>query len=158
MMVTMLINIINGDLLKAKEDIICHQVNCQGVMGGGIAKQIKNKYPEVYREYLEIVKNPESKKHLLGHASFTKTNDNKIIFNLFGQYNYGTEKRQTNYEALYNAMEMMFTYAQCCEYQIALPYNIGCGLGGGNWDIVYTMIEELSKKYNIYVTIYKKEK
>lgn len=27
-----------GDLLKSPCNMICHQVNCQGVMGDGIAK------------------------------------------------------------------------------------------------------------------------
>lgn len=33
----------DGNLLDAKTDVIAHQVNCQGVMGAGIALQIKNK-------------------------------------------------------------------------------------------------------------------
>ena len=41
----------NGDLLKSGCDIICHQVNLQGVMGGGIARQIANKYPDVEKSY-----------------------------------------------------------------------------------------------------------
>ena len=32
---------VKGNLLKAKEFIIGHQVNCKGVMGAGVAKQIK---------------------------------------------------------------------------------------------------------------------
>lgn len=36
------------DLLEFKCDIFCHQVNCQGRMGSGIAKQIRNKYPIVF--------------------------------------------------------------------------------------------------------------
>ena len=32
-----------GNLLDAPVDYICHQVNCQGRMGSGIAKQIKAK-------------------------------------------------------------------------------------------------------------------
>ena len=32
-------------------NIICHQVNCQGVMGSGIAKQVREKYPNVYNSY-----------------------------------------------------------------------------------------------------------
>ena len=46
---------INGDLLKVQKelnlDVICHQVNCQGVMGSGIAKQIRDTYPIVYDNY-----------------------------------------------------------------------------------------------------------
>lgn len=43
-----MIEIIEHDLLMLDCDIICHQVNCQSVMGSGIAKQIKTKYPNVY--------------------------------------------------------------------------------------------------------------
>lgn len=44
----MIYNIV-GDLLKQdKVDIICHQTNCKGVMGAGIAFQIKRTYPEVF--------------------------------------------------------------------------------------------------------------
>ena len=32
-------------------DVICHQVNCQGKMASGIAKQIRNTYPQVYDAY-----------------------------------------------------------------------------------------------------------
>ena len=32
-----MIKVVNGSLLDATEDILCHQVNCQGVMGSGVA-------------------------------------------------------------------------------------------------------------------------
>ena len=36
--------LINGDLLNANTDFICHQVNCQGKMNSGVAKAIRNKW------------------------------------------------------------------------------------------------------------------
>jgi hypothetical protein len=36
---------------------------------------------------------------------------------------------------------------------IALPYNLGCGLASGDWNIVYKIIEEVFNDYD--VTIYK---
>ena len=39
-----------GDLLDARVDMIFHVTNCMGVMGGGIAKSIKNKWPKVFTE------------------------------------------------------------------------------------------------------------
>ena len=33
-----MIKIVDGSLLDATEDILCHQVNCQGNMGAGVAK------------------------------------------------------------------------------------------------------------------------
>ena len=32
-----------GNILDAQTDVIAHQVNCQGVMGAGLAKQIREK-------------------------------------------------------------------------------------------------------------------
>ncbi len=45
---------VEGSVLDAKENIIGHQVNCIGVMGAGLALQIKNKYSMVFEEYCEV--------------------------------------------------------------------------------------------------------
>lgn len=37
--------VLEGNLLDAPFQFIAHQVNCRGVMGAGLAKQIKQKYP-----------------------------------------------------------------------------------------------------------------
>ena len=55
---------IKGDLLKADADVICHQVNLQGVMGGGLALSIAMKYPNVNKIYEDY----EAKK--LGEVCF----------------------------------------------------------------------------------------
>ena len=47
----MSIHIINGDLFETTAKYICHQVNCKGKMGSGVAKQIRERYPEVYSAY-----------------------------------------------------------------------------------------------------------
>nr|QBK90264.1 MAG: hypothetical protein LCPAC102_01770 [Pithovirus LCPAC102] len=38
---------------------------------------------------------------------------------------------------------------------ISFPYNIGCGLVGGNWDEYNDMIKEFSISSNITVYLYK---
>ena len=45
--------VIDGDLLNTQAKYICHQVNCKGRMGSGVAKQIRAKYPEVYTAYVK---------------------------------------------------------------------------------------------------------
>ena len=44
----------NGDILKSGAPVILHQVNCLGVMGVGLAKQIRNKHPSVYTRYKDF--------------------------------------------------------------------------------------------------------
>ena len=45
---------VNADLLLAPERIIAHGCNAQGVMGSGVAKAIKEKWPGAYKEYRQI--------------------------------------------------------------------------------------------------------
>jgi len=38
---------------------------------------------------------------------------------------------------------------------IAMPYNIGCGTAGGDWDVYFQMIKNFANNYQIHVTLYK---
>jgi len=98
-----MIKIVDGDILQASENIIAHQVNCLSVMGGGIARQIKSKYPKVFKDYQIYLTNTKFPIQALGDCHFVKVSDNKYVANLFGQYKYGTDKQQTDYKALEEA-------------------------------------------------------
>lgn len=52
-----MIRYIKGDLLETDAPVIVHGCNCQGVMGSGVAKQIKEKYFTVYEIYRKIYEN-----------------------------------------------------------------------------------------------------
>lgn len=147
-----MIKIIKGDILEASEDVIAHQVNCQGVMGSGVAKQIKEKYPEVYKKYKNYVNNFEFKSLLLGNCQIVETTKEKYIANLFGQFGYGIKEQQTNYKALEESLFSLKVSAKDNHKTLALPFKIGCGRGGGDWDIVYKIIEDVFQDYD--VTLY----
>ena len=146
------IKIIEGNILEAPEDIICQQVNCQGVMGSGLALQIIKKYPEVYTQYRSFCKIYWD--NLLGAICFVKTK-NKIIACLFGQDDYGRSKKvYTIYHALEYALESTKIYAENNNLSVAIPYGIGCGLANGDWEIVKEMIDRVFSNYK-NVVIYK---
>ena len=137
---------IRGDLLESKADYICHQVNCQGVMGSGVAFQIKNKWPDVYRDYLvktnyqKVHGNPA---HLLGGITVTKVNDHQKVVNMFSQEYYGYDgRRYTNYEAFARCLENIHAETKPGD-TIAFPRLIGCDRGGANWIIIKCMIETI---------------
>jgi O-acetyl-ADP-ribose deacetylase (regulator of RNase III) len=46
-----------GNLLDAQTDVIAHQVNCQGVMGSGVAAEVKKRYPEAFNSYRKDYEN-----------------------------------------------------------------------------------------------------
>ncbi|CAL8902020.1 Appr-1-p processing protein [Bacillus pumilus] len=153
-----MIRIVERNILDTTKNIICHQVNCKGVMGAGLAKQIKSKYPNVYKEYRQLCKDQNIKIGLLGAAQFVDVNENKTIANLFAQDNYGVKTRQTNYEAMNLCLKSLKSvvttdYSKYKGCSIAIPYGIGCGLAGGDWKIVKQMIDDILGECD--VTIYK---
>lgn len=146
-----MLKIVDGDIFESGADIIAHQVNCQGVMGSGVAKQVREKYPNVFRLYRGICEKFGSS--LLGACYLFCENEADfnmpMIANLFAQDQYGYDgKCYTDYDALRDALATLKGKAK--EYvllfgehpKIAIPYLMGCHRGGGDWEIVSKMIEE----------------
>ena len=149
-----MIKIIDGDLLESGADIICHQVNCSNAMNSGVAKQIREKYPEVFQAYQSLCKPRSNCKHtLLGECQVVETSNGKCIANLFGQLGYGYDGQQyTNVDALKRAMIKLRN--RCIDNEnitIAMPYGIGSVRGGAKWEDVYSIIEEVFSDMNVEI-------
>lgn len=134
---------IKCDIFKSGATLILHQVNCQGVMGSGIAKQVKEKYPVAYEQYKHKCDMCEPSQ-LLGTTQLVKVNDDFYIVNLFAQENYGYDgKCYTDYESLRCCLSTVEYNTNAMNEVIAIPYLMGCHRGGGDWNVVYKMIEEV---------------
>ena len=136
---------VKGDLLTMFKDgwfdAIVHQVNTKGIMGGGLALQIKEQFPIAFEDYkMGCDEFPD----LLASFARSKT-EHGVIFHLFGQSDIGTHRRMTNYaalsKALIGAIENLADEIDGT-LRVGIPYQIGCGLGGGEWDIVSQLIED----------------
>lgn len=139
---------IKGNLLDSDCDYICHQVNCQGVMGSGVAKQIYEKWPQVYKEYLLAGREQDigygdkqlSWGYMLGHIQVVPISDSQSVINMFAQENYGYDGKQyTSYEAFSSCLQEILLN---CKHgsTIAFPFKIGCDRGGADWGVIYHMI------------------
>lgn len=149
-----------GNLLDSNCDYICHQVNCQGVMGSGIAKQIRERWPEVYEKYRKRYDYTrmawKGYWDLLGTIDRVRIKDSdKYVVNMYSQDNYGhDDNRYTSYDAFARCLQEMAVYIPK-DKTIGFPKNIGCGLGGGNWKVISALIEEiLGKDYEVYIYEY----
>ena len=149
-----MVKIISGNLLDSKEDYICHQVNCQGVMGSGVAKAIRDKWPEIFTEYRSYIGMCFGTP--LGSVCYAPINNsNQVVANMFAQSSYGYDgKRYTSYDAFCNCLNAMARDIPKSK-TIAFPYKIGSDRGGANWNIIYAMICEILSDWD--VTIYKLE-
>lgn len=130
-------------------NVIVHQANCYHTMGSGIAKIIREEYPEAYEADCKTIKGTEK----LGTYStaFIKRGDREfVIANLYGQGGFDKRKqglRDTNYDALHDALVSLrddilkANEGTSRTITIGVPYGIGCGLGGGRWGIVTAIIQ-----------------
>ncbi len=150
----------NGDIFEAPIDILIHQANCQNTMGSGIAKDIRARFPEVYEADCKTIKGDRNK---LGTASFCciRRPDTriKVVYNMYGQYYYGRDRRYTDYEAYYNGLEYIKDYIMRSgkeKMTVGIPYKMGCNLAGGDWNICETMIRSVFNN-DIKVLICKKD-
>ena len=138
-----LLDIQYGAILLRRRFAIAHQVNCMGVMGAGLALQIRDRWPEVYRKYRKYC-NPEAGDNQLrlGSVQILKVGDNLFVANLAGQYNYGCGQQHTDYDALRTCLTKLSSWAASASLPVYLPYKMGCNLGGGDWETVSQIISE----------------
>lgn len=139
------------NILECNENIIVHQVNVQGIMGGGVARQLANRYINLEKEYSEFCKLYNNDYNKLKGKVFKIMLEGKIIMNMFSQ----KENFDTDYEAMKIALEEIKEYAKSFKLSVAIPYGIGCGIANGDWNIVHKIIEEVFNDYD--VTLYRLE-
>lgn len=157
----MITKTIKGNLLDAFDrgdvDVIAHQCNCFCNMGSGIAPQIAKRYPGAEAVDSATIKGDSDKLGTFTCAIVSRnvngeTIDDGIVYNLYGQYGYGGAGVNTKYESLKRAMQKMQQDLkdENNEGIIGLPL-IGCGLGGGDWEVVSKIINEVfTNEVHIY--------
>lgn len=149
----MIVKEIKGNLLDTEIQHIAHGVNCQNVMGSGVARALYEKWSEVKSEYHKLFNQMEmpmglDTKYYLGIVHKVTSSD-KIIYNLFTQNFYSNRKiRNANYAAIAKCFRRL---AEEGIQEIAIP-RIGCGLAGGDWNIVKQIINDATlDELDVYV-------
>jgi O-acetyl-ADP-ribose deacetylase (regulator of RNase III) len=169
-----MITTINKDILTVDKGVIVHSVNCIGAVGG-LAGAIARKWPKNAEQYKAHVKRQKLPIMLLGSVFEVNVAHNVVVANLFGQYNVGTSKQQTEYAALIAGFKRIAnTFFAGDEKEtlhfgpfgledvpvtltdIYIPYKIGCGLGGADWSLVEEIINKTFEKSenDVYICKY----
>jgi len=140
------------DVTTVTAGTVLHGVNCSGrAMNSGVAKAIRNKWPEVYEDFIKC----GSGKQMLGAFSPVKINDDLTVGNCYTQEFYGRDgKRYASLFAIETSLRKAFELADFYEDNISMP-KIGCGLGGLDWDTeVKPIVERLSTLFDVNVYVY----
>lgn len=140
-----------GSIFESYAAYLGHGVNCRGVMGAGIAKEFKNRFPDNYdlyrRECLDGRLNP-------GDVLVTPERENgdgrlRLITNFASQREPGQD---ADYKWLFSSL---WSWAeQASEPQrlrkfggiIAIP-KIGCGIGGLEWSKAKNIIKAVEDSH-----------
>lgn len=165
----------DGNLLTAKVDIIAHQVNCQGKMNSGFAKDLKTRSRNLLQEYRQMCKEHRFSESLMGMTQIVESEGysakgregaKKLVANLFAQFTESQEGiRTTDYTSLKQAFLHLKAMCETLDFAtkdgtwtIGIPYGIGCGYGGGDWKIVEKIIHDIfDESQVITAVIFKKE-
>jgi O-acetyl-ADP-ribose deacetylase (regulator of RNase III) len=134
--------VVDGDLLDVTEGLIAHQVNCRGVMGAGVARAIAKRYPDVDWLYQDHCRN-YTRQELLGTSLVLRATPTLLVANIFGQLNTG-RGLQTSYTAVAEALTTLQDrhVEGFLPTELHVPYMMGCGLAGGDWDIYSELLDE----------------
>ena len=138
-----MIQLEQGDILRADAEALVNTVNCVGVMGRGIALQFRKAFPENFKEYKAACDRKELRPgRMLVHDLGRLVNPRYII-------NFPTKRHWTGRSRLEDieaGLSVLVEEVSKRRIQsVALP-PLGCGLGGLDWEDVRPRIEQAFRK------------
>jgi O-acetyl-ADP-ribose deacetylase (regulator of RNase III) len=141
------VRILEGDLLKSNMHALVNTVNTVGVMGKGVALAFKNRYPDMYRDYVKRCERGEVR---LGEPYVYHAADHLIV-NFPTKQHWRSVSRLSDIEAGLDYLEDHYK-----EWQIrslAVP-PLGCGNGQLEWRVVGPILLRYLKRLDIPVELY----
>ena len=137
-----------GDLFKSQSQTLVNTVNCEGVMGKGIALEFKKRFPDMFSDYL---KRSELQQVRLGEPYLYKSLSHQWILN------FPTKDRwrmATKLEDIVRGLKYLLAhYEKWGISSLAVP-PLGCGQGQLEWRVVGRTLYLYLAKMRIPVELY----
>ena len=147
---------IDGNLLEDTAEALVNTVNCGGIMGKGIAKSFKRKYPKMFDAYAYACKRGEVTIGKMHVCRIDKTNGPKYIINFPTKTIWQEDSQMSFIEA--GLVDLVQLVHDLNIKSIAIP-PLGCGNGGLDWSKVKPLIvEAFALMPDVDVRIYAKAK
>ena len=124
-----------GDIFQSEAQALVNPVNCQGVMGKGLALQFKKRYPNTERDYRRLCRLGQMQ---TGLTRFHPPEHGKIIISFPTKQHWRHPSRP---EWIAAGLQDLLAKAKAAGLtSIALP-SLGAGLGGLPWPQVKAIIQ-----------------
>lgn len=143
-----MIKVLIGNIFDSKAKTLVNTVNCVGIMGKGIAKEFKTKYPDMYKQYKRKCERNE-----------IKTGEPYIYNDLKGAriINFPTKghwKNNAKLDDIIKGLDIFIeNYKEWGIKSIAFP-PLGCGNGQLDWEYVGPIIYNKLKNLDIDIEVY----
>jgi O-acetyl-ADP-ribose deacetylase (regulator of RNase III) len=136
-------NTVQGDLIQlalaGRFDVIIHGCNCQCAMGAGIAKTIKEIFPEAYAADCQTEKGSREKLGRFSQAVVERNGQLITIVNGYTQFHWKGPGGRADCAAIRGVMRAV--KQALAGRRIGYP-KIGAGLAKGDWSVIAAIIEE----------------
>jgi O-acetyl-ADP-ribose deacetylase (regulator of RNase III) len=152
---------INGNIIDLAEDgtfnFILQGCNCFHTMGSGLAKEINRRIPNALKVDKENSKYGDESK--LGTFTYVNVDSKYTLINCYIQHRYGRDShhRYVEYGSIRSCLKEIknhFNIYDIKNPRIGIPL-IGCGLAGGDWNVVKKIIEDELKDYDYTIVNFK---
>jgi O-acetyl-ADP-ribose deacetylase (regulator of RNase III) len=149
------INYLKGDATSPQAKgpkIICHICNDRGRWGKGFVLALSARWPGPEQAYREWFRSGEG--FGLGAVQFVQVGPNTWVANMVGQHGLrGGRTPPIRYGAVEQCLGMVAEKAKELGASVHMP-RIGCGLAGGQWDLIEPLILKTLCEAGVPVTIY----
>ena len=137
-----------GDLFESKSQTWVNTVNCVGVMGKGVALEFKNRFPDMYEDYVARCKRREVK---LGRPYLFKRLVPPWILNFPTKDHW---RSVANLKSIIEGLEYLLRHYKDWGIQSLAVPPLGCGQGQLEWRIVGPTLYRLLGKMDIPIELY----
>jgi len=143
-----MVNIFSGDLLESKAQTLVNTVNCVGIMGKGIALQFKERFPEMFKDYMDRCKCNEVK---LGKPYLFKKLFPPWILNFPTKDHWRSVSKLE--DIIHGLSYLIRHHKEWGITSLAVP-PLGCGYGQLEWKIVGPTLYRYLSQLDIPVELY----
>lgn len=138
------------DMAEAGQfQVIVHGCNCQNVMGSGLAKELRERYPTVFAADVKATEQWKIPITKLGNFSYAYTgtvSNPFIVINAYTQLHYLPRNvDHFEYESFKLILRKLIPLAKTPDTNFGFPY-IGMGLAGGRSDRIIPMIQKFANE------------
>ncbi len=142
------VKIVKGDIFKSGAQTLVNTVNCVGVMGKGLALEFKNRFPEMYKDYVARCKCGEVK---LGRPYLYRSLMPPWIINVPTKAHWRGVSRL---EDIVKGLEYLKEhYKEWGITSMAVP-ALGCSHGQLEWNVVGPTMYRILTQFNIPIEFY----